>query len=66
MGDISRITCKYKLKSRKDLADPFRKMSYPKRLINGKAVDLQDNHIIDDLGNGYLKIIPINKTRIVK
>lgn len=39
--------------SRQDLADPFRNISYKERLIKAKAIDLKDNCIITDLGNGY-------------
>lgn len=51
--------------SREHLANPF-KESYKKRLIKSGAIDLRDNHTIIDLGNGYLKIEPIEKNKKIK
>lgn len=52
--------------TRKDLADPNRDMSYKERLIKAASVDLKDNYIINDCGDGYIKIKPIDKCLIVK
>lgn len=52
--------------SREDLANPFYNMSYKERLIKSKATDLRDNCIVIDLGNGYSKIEPIDKDKVVK
>ena len=41
-------------------------LSYKERLIKSKAIDLKDNCIFTDLGNGYCKIEAIDKTKLVK
>lgn len=63
---MKKIVCKCKTKSREDLANPFRKIPYKERLIKARAVDLKDNHKIEDLDNGYMKITPIDESKIVK
>lgn len=53
--------------SRQDLANPFRHMSYHERLVkkNG-TIDLKDNLTIEDLGNKYIRVKPIDNTKLVK
>lgn len=52
--------------SRQRLADPHIDIPYKEILIKSCAIDLTDNHIIIDLGNGYSKIEPIDKTKLIK
>lgn len=49
--------------SRKKIADSNLGMSYHERLVKSGAINLNDNHKIIDLGNGYSDILPkdINK-----
>lgn len=49
--------------SRENLANPFDNMSYHERLVKSGAIDLEDNCVIEYLGNGYeqIKIIDENK-----
>lgn len=52
--------------TREDLADPFRSMSYEQRLISAGAIDLTDNHTIETLPSGHIKITPIDPKKLVK
>jgi len=51
---------------REDLANPFSDMSYHERLVMAGAIDLTDNCFVQDLGNGYCRMIAIDKTKKVK
>jgi len=42
------------------------KLTYHERLVKNHAIDLRNNCIIQDLGNGYCRIIPIDKNKFVK
>lgn len=53
-------------KSRESLANPFSNETYHERLIKSSAIDLIDNCIIEDLGNGYSRTIIIDKNKLVK
>jgi hypothetical protein len=52
--------------SRQDLDNPFHNMSYHDRLVKTGAIDLTDNCIIENLGNGYEKIKIIDESKKVK
>lgn len=52
--------------TREYLANPFSNLSYHERLVQAGAIDLKDNCIIEDLGNGYCRIVPIDETKKVK
>jgi len=52
--------------TREYLANPFSNMSYHERLVQAGAVDLRDNCIIEDLGNGYCRLIAIDGTKKIK
>ncbi|AEK88401.1 hypothetical protein BAXH7_01263 [Bacillus amyloliquefaciens XH7] len=36
------------------------------RLIKDKAVDMKDNYRIIDLNNGFVKVEPIDKNKLIK
>lgn len=40
--------------------------TYEERLIKSSAIDLRDNCIIHDLGNGFITTEPINKNKTIK
>lgn len=63
---MKKIICKHKSVTRKDLADPNKHMSYHERLSKAGSIDLIDNHIIEDCGNGYIRIKPIDQFKITK
>lgn len=48
------------------LANKFEDIPYEERLEISGAIDLRDNCVITDLGNGYSKIEPIDKTKLFK
>jgi hypothetical protein len=52
--------------SREYLANPFSNMSYHERLVQAGAIDLIDNCIIEDLGNGYCRFVAIDESKLVK
>jgi hypothetical protein len=49
--------------TREKLANPFPTDTYEERLVKYGAIDLRDNCTIEDLGNGYEKIIPIDENK---
>ncbi|KMY52362.1 hypothetical protein AC625_14420 [Peribacillus loiseleuriae] len=49
--------------SRKFLANPHQDKSFIERLKNNKSIDLRNNMITVDLGNGYEDIIPIDTNK---
>lgn len=61
-----KITTRKQMLTRQKLENPFSHKTYHKRLVKSKAIDLTDNMTIEDLGNGYNKITPINKKKLVK
>ncbi|PGA32113.1 hypothetical protein [Bacillus wiedmannii] len=44
--------------SRRHLANPHQKQSFIERLKINNSIDLRDNMVIIDLGNGYSEIKP--------
>lgn len=52
-------------KSRESLADPFQNVSYYERLKMANSINLENNHTIEELGDGYIKIQPIDKNKIL-
>lgn len=51
--------------TREFLANPFTD-SYEERLKKSGAIDLKDNYILKELGNGYDCIIPIDANKKIK
>ena len=51
---------------RQDLSNKYRNMPYHERLKKAKAIDLRENSCFIDLGNGYGKFKPTDKSKIVK
>lgn len=49
--------------SRKKLANPHSPDTLRNRLVESGAIDLRGNNKTIDLGNGYVKITPIDETR---
>lgn len=52
--------------SREYLANPFPKSTYSSRLIKSKSIDLKENCIFEDVGNGYSKITAIDRNKLIK
>ncbi|MFZ4452104.1 hypothetical protein [Salibacterium aidingense] len=57
---------KAKKMSRKYLANPQQDKSYRARLFSNKSIDLRDNIVIADLGNGYGDINPKDENKRFK
>lgn len=51
------------LLTRKKLANSFSESSMSNRLHQVNSIDLRNNHKIDNLNNGFVKIVPINKSK---
>lgn len=66
MGENKKIKMLEKRMSLEYLANKFVDIPYKERLEISEAIDLKDNCIITDLGNGYSKIEPIDKTKLFK
>ncbi|PFD32543.1 hypothetical protein CN269_04340 [Bacillus thuringiensis] len=49
--------------SRRYLANPHQKQSFLERLKINNSIDLRDNRVIVDLGNGYSEIKPIDSNK---
>lgn len=54
------------IKSREEHLFPWIKIPYKERLIRSGAIDLTDNHRVINLDNGYIKIEPIDSTKLIK
>lgn len=49
--------------SREYLSNPFSLETRDERLKKSGAIDLRNNSFIEDLGNGYSKIVVIDKNK---
>jgi len=49
--------------SRRYLANPYKKQSFLERLKIKNSIDLRNNKVITDLGNGYSEIAPIDSNK---
>lgn len=57
--------CNRKL-GREVLSNPFPNETLKKRLVYSEVIDYRDNHTLEDLGNGYMKISPKDKKRLLR
>lgn len=60
---MGKIVVKSKSLSRHQLANPFTDKTLHQRLVEKGSIDLRDNKIFKDLGNGYSKFIPIDPSK---
>lgn len=49
--------------TRQDISNPFRNITLEKKRIKSNSINLKDNFFIEDLGDGYSKIVPLNKEK---
>lgn len=63
---VKKVCCKNYSLTREKLANPFSKGTLKDRLIKSNTIDLQDNIIFKDFGDGYGKATPIDKSKIMK
>lgn len=52
--------------SRKYLANPHQDKSFIERLKSNKSIDLRENMVIIELGNGYSDIKPLDENKRFK
>ncbi len=52
--------------TREILENPHGKIDLQERLIRSGAIDLENNHKIVDLKNGYVQIVPIDPRKKLK
>jgi hypothetical protein len=57
---------KVQFKTREEALFPYLGIPIKERLIASGAVDLRENHTIHDMGNGYIQIRAIDKTKLIK
>ena len=58
-----RINSRTPALTRQRLADPRSDLSLKELLSNSRSVDLRDNWVIQDLGNGYARVVPRDRSR---
>ncbi|WP_375104388.1 hypothetical protein ACDZ28_07690 [Paenibacillus sp. RS8] len=63
---MAKIVLKNKIKSRHQLANPFSGDNRHERMIKNGTVDLRENLITEDFGNGYVRLLPIDKNKRLK
>jgi len=54
-----------KVKTRAEFLFPWLNIPMIDRLRASGAVDLKDNHTVTDLGNGYIRVEAIDKTKLI-
>lgn len=53
----------YQPLNREDISNPFRHIPYEERLKQSDVIDLRDNHTIEELPNGRIKVVPIDSNK---
>ena len=53
-------------KTREDMANPFRHIPHSELLKLAKVGDLRDNYRVIELPNGYIRVEPIDPTKVYK
>ena len=48
---------------RADFTDPHRHRPHMERVKEHGAIDLWDNYTLEDIGGGYVRIVPIDETK---
>ncbi|MDM5216733.1 hypothetical protein P5667_12280 [Bacillus velezensis] len=57
---------KFELNTETNNVTPYPLSTLKERLIKDKAVDMKDNYRVIDLGNGFVRVEPINKNKYIK
>ena len=60
---MKKIKAKQNKVSRQDLADPLKNISYYERLKMAKSINLENNHLVEELEDGYIRIKPVAKSK---
>jgi len=57
---------KIKRITRNNIANPFLNINLEEKRNKAKSINLKDNYLIENLDNGYSKIIPIDTNKRFK
>lgn len=57
---------KFKVKKSKSNSTPFPLETLHERLVKDHAIDMRDNFIIKELEGDYIKVSPIDNTKLYK
>lgn len=52
--------------SREMLTNSFPNETLKERLMRSRAIDFNENFTVENLGNGYMKILPKDENKLVK
>ncbi|WP_069648979.1 hypothetical protein [Caloranaerobacter ferrireducens] len=63
---MKKIVKKQNRLSREILANPFPNETLRERLVNSKVIDYKDNCILEDFGNGYMRISPKDEKKLLR
>lgn len=62
-ADIFSLKIEGEIPTREDISNKFRLKNDLDLLIAGGVIDLRNNHIIEFLAEGYIKIVPIDTSK---
>lgn len=63
---MKKVIRKNRRLSREKLTNSFPNKTLQERLVCSKAIDYKENYTIEDFGNGYAKISPKDKNKLVR
>lgn len=63
---MKKISIAKEMRTREQLSNPYGCMSVHQRLCKANAVNMEENCTIQEKGNGYFVIKPIDKEKIFK
>lgn len=66
MSKLKKIVLRKNQLDRQTLENPFHNSSLEERLIRSKAIDLRENHTIEDLENGYSRVKIIDRNKLLQ
>ena len=52
--------------SRQSLSNPNNKLSFHERQVSSKSIDIKNNSIIKDYGNGFIKVVVKDSKKLIK
>ncbi|KAA6472270.1 hypothetical protein [Bacillus swezeyi] len=57
---------KLELNTKTNNITPYPPSTLKERLIKDKAVDMRDNYRIIELGNGFVKVVPVDENKLIR
>lgn len=61
---MKKILVSKEKKSRESMINPYSDKSMKERLCQAKVVNMENNFVLQDCGNGYFSIRPIDRTKV--